>query len=327
MKLVKILGIAIGLGLSVPAQALTVVTSFSIIEDMVKNVAGEHAKVVNLVGADSDVHSFELTPSDVAKLGGKENPAIFFVNGLGLDDWTQRMVSAAGYKGKLVVLTEGVRERKFDEDAHDHDHEHEHDHDHDHNDTHKHDHDHDKKVVHDHHHHGDIDPHAWQSLANAQVYVDNIAKALIEVDAKNKAAYESNAKNYKAQLSALQQELNEAFKPIAHERRYIVTSHEALGYFADEYHLHLVSPLGFSSSAEPSAKDVAQVIKKIRDEKIPAVFLENVKSPQLLEQIAKESGAKIGGTLHTDALAKSGPSSSYLGMYKENARVILEALK
>lgn len=320
MKLLKTMalaaGVSVGLGVAAQAQALTVVTSFSIIDDMVKNVAGDKAKVLNLVGADSDVHSFELSPSDVAKLSGREKPVLFFVNGLGLDDWSQRMVKAAGFEGQVVVLTEGIKERKFDEgdDEHHDDHHEEHA---DVADSHE----------HDHHHHGDIDPHAWQSLANAQVYVDNIAKALVQADPENTAYYQANAKAYKLELSTLHQEISEAFKPLAHERRYIVTSHEALGYFADEYHLHLVTPLGFSSSAQPSAKEVAAVVKQIREAKIPVVFLENIKNASLLEQISRESGAKIGGTLYTDALATSGPAATYLGMYKENARVILDALK
>lgn len=399
MSMIKTVGLTLGLGLSLglstQVQALTVATSFSILDDMVKNVAGDKVKVVNLIGADSDAHSFELSPSDVAKLGGKEQPAIFFVNGLGLDDWSQRMVSAANFKGKVVVLTEGIKERKFDEshdhthadahdkktDTHDHDtkadaHEHSHDHDvkvdahehsHDHEvkvDAHAHSHDHDaekktsehehshatvtaaaahdhdkpaethdhahdaaKPVADDHHHHGDIDPHAWQSLPNALVYVDNITKALSATDPENKAHYQDNAQAYKQKITALHQKIKQDYAPLAHERRYLVTTHEALGYFADEYHLHMVSPLGFSSSAQPSAKEVASVVKQVREAKIPALFLENVKNPALLEQIARESGAKIGGTLHTDALSASGPASTYLGMVQENARVILDALK
>ena len=373
MGMIKTVGLTLGLGLSLglstQVQALTVATSFSILDDMVKNVAGDKVKVVNLIGADSDAHSFELSPSDVAKLGGKEQPAIFFVNGLGLDDWSQRMVSAANFKGKVVVLTEGIKERKFDEshdhthadahdkktDTHDHDtkadaHEHSHDHDaekkasehehshatvtaaaaHDHDkpaETHDHAHDAAKPVADDHHHHGDIDPHAWQSLPNALVYVDNITKALSAADPENKAHYQDNAQAYKQKITALHQKIKQDYAPLAHERRYLVTTHEALGYFADEYHLHMVSPLGFSSSAQPSAKEVASVVKQVREAKIPALFLENVKNPALLEQIARESGAKIGGTLHTDALSASGPASTYLGMVQENARVILEALK
>lgn len=327
MKLLKTMalaaGLSVGLGVAAQAQALTVVTSFSIIDDMVKNVAGDKARILNLVGANSDVHSFELSPSDVAKLSSREKPALFFVNGLGLDDWSQRMVKAAGFEGQVVVLTEGIKERKFEERADAHHHEahvevtdgHVHD-------THE-----QESHAHDEHHHGEIDPHAWQSLANAQVYVDNIAKALVKVDPENTAYYQANAKAYKLELSALHHEISEAFKPLAHERRYIVTSHEALGYFADDYHLHLVTPLGFSSSAQPSAKEVAAVVKQIREAKIPVVFLENIKNASLLEQISRESGAKIGGTLYTDALAASGPAATYLGMYKENARVILDALK
>ena len=127
MKLFKTLALSaslgLGLGLATQAQALSVVTSFSIIEDMVKNVAGDEVKVLNLVGADSDVHSFELAPSDVAKLGGREKPAIFFVNGLGLDDWSARMVKAAEFQGQVVVLTEGIKERKFEDgEGHEHGH-------------------------------------------------------------------------------------------------------------------------------------------------------------------------------------------------------------
>lgn len=351
MKLWKLLGLSLGASLAMQAQAeVTVATSFSILDDMVKNVGGKEVKVINFVGPDADIHSYEITPKD-AKLLSKE-VKVLFTNGLELDSWANRLAKSVAFNGKVVAVSDGIQKRKLSEDVlgegdaeadHDHDehtHDHEHDHDghehdehehnhdaHDHEEHDAHHHDEHEENGHAHHHHGEFDPHGWQSLINAQIYVDNIATALSEVDGKNADFYKKNAQAYKQKLMALHEKLKKQFEAIPEQRRYLVTTHDALGYFAHDYGLKVLTPVGFNTTAEPSAKDVATVIKAIRKAKLPAVFLENVQNRKLIDQLASESGAKIGGTLYTDALSASGLGASYLGMIESNANTILDALK
>ncbi|WP_071057763.1 metal ABC transporter solute-binding protein, Zn/Mn family [Pelistega sp. MC2] len=340
MKLFLALALGISVGTFAHAENIKVATSFSIIEDMVKNVGGDKVEVINLVGTDADMHQYEMRPEDIKRFASHGDIKAFFVNGLELDSWANNLAMAADFSGKLVAVSDGIKARKLQEEiigeeSKKEEHEHEHDDDHQHakeHATHDHkDHDHEHEG-HEHgheghHHHGNIDPHAWQSLENAVVYVDNIEKTLSEVDKANATFYAENAKAYKAKLTTLNEELKKAFAALPANHRYLVTSHEALGYFADAYGLTVLTPLGVASESEPSAKDIANVIKEIRAKNIPAVFLENVKNPKLLEQISRETGAKIGGTLYTDALAKSGEGSTYFGMMQSNAQKILEGLK
>lgn len=375
MKLSKpyhLLGaLAASLLLATQANAVTVVTSFSILQDMVKQVGGDKVDVLNLVKPDSDIHHYEFTPDDLKKFSAKNDVKVFFTNGLGLDTWSDKVVKATNYSGKVVAVSDGIKTRMFKEnilgengeimaakedehDEHDH-HEHEghdqhdhegHDHHHDHDEHeqhnhkgHEHHHDHDEHNQHNHeghdhheheghhHHHHGVDPHAWQSLTNAHIYVDNIAKTLASVDAANADFYTKNAQQYKQALKALDDEFKPQFAKLPANHRYLVTSHESLGYFADDYGLTVLTPLGFSDDAEPSAKDVATVIKAIRAKNIPAVFLENSKNPAVIKQIATEAKVKVGATLYTDALSAKGEGSTYLGMMKANTKAILEALR
>ncbi|WKU19378.1 metal ABC transporter solute-binding protein, Zn/Mn family [Advenella alkanexedens] len=309
---------------SLPVQAkapIEVVTSFSILADMVKTVGADQVNVVSLVPADGNSHEVELTPRDIKKMSSPDTQ-LLFVNGLGLDSWTDRLLASSGFQGKVIVASDGVKVRKLDEaadhDVHDHEegHEHEHEKDHDHDHGHGHGHD-----------HGEFDPHAWQDLANGQVYVRNIARALSQADPANAALYEGNARDYIQQMQALDEQVRKAMADIPAERRKIVTTHDAFGYFADAYGLEVIAPLGISTSAEPSAKDISAVIRQIKEQKIPAVFLENVKNNKLQDQIARETGAKVGGMLYSDALATSGEAASYLGMMRHNTGVITEAIR
>ncbi|MDY3331498.1 MAG: zinc ABC transporter substrate-binding protein [Pelistega sp.] len=357
MRLLVALGLSLGMSVAAQAHGLKVATSFSILEDMVKNVVGEHGEVISLVGADADVHHYEFKPSDVKAFADNKEIKVLFTNGLELDGWAEQLAKAAQFKGKVVALSDGIKTRAFNEEVlgeHDHghgDHKHGHDdhkhdshghkhddhkHDHHKHDDHKHDnngHKHDDHGHEGHHHgheghaHGEFDPHAWQSLSNAQIYVDNIVKTLSEIDADHADLYAKNAAAYKEKMQALDTDFKAKFATLPANHRYLVTSHEALGYFADAYGLKVLTPLGFADNAEPSAKDIATVVKAIRELKVPAVFLENTKNPKVVEQIARESQTKVGGTLYTDALAKEGAANSYLGMMEQNAKTILEALK
>jgi len=177
------------------------------------------------------------------------------------------------------------------------------------------------------HDHGALDPHAWQSVANARLYVANIRDGLIAADPAGKPDYEANAAAYLAKLDALDGEIRTAVERIPRDRRKIITSHDAFGYFQKAYGIVFVAPQGVSTEAEASAKDVARIIQQIRREKIPAVFLENVSDQRLAGRIAKESGAAIGGKLYSDALSgEGGPAGTYIDMMRHNIRALSAAL-
>ena len=301
------LSLAVLFGLSGAASAdnkLKAVASFSVLGDMVKQVGGDRVEVTTLVGPNGDAHVFNPTPA-IAKLLASAD--IFFVNGLGFEGWMERLEKSSGFKGEVVVASKGVTPLTLgEEDGHHHD---------DHGD------DHDEG--------GDEvpDPHAWQSLANGKIYVANIRDGLITADPAGKAEYVANATKYLAAIDAEEAAVKVAIAKLPPERRRIITSHDAFGYLADAYGLEVISPEGVSTESEASAQDVAMIIRQIREDQIPAVFLENVTDRRLLDQIARETGAKIGGVLYSDALSKAdGPAPTYLGMFRHNIGALSAAL-
>jgi len=172
-----------------------------------------------------------------------------------------------------------------------------------------------------------VDPHAWQSVANAKTYVANIRDALIAADPADKSAFEANAAAYLRRLDALDAEVKAAIATIPPERRKLVTAHDAFGYFGSAYGVETIAPHGVSTEAEASARDVARIIAQVRAEKIPVVFLENLTDPRLLQRIARESGARIGGTLYLDALTDAdGPAPTYIEMMRHNVKQLVAAL-
>jgi zinc/manganese transport system substrate-binding protein len=279
-----------------PQGKLKVVTTFSILADLARNVGGDRIEVASLVGPDGDAHVFSPTPADARTLAGAK---VVFLNGLGYEGWMTRLVKASGTKAPTVVVSNGVKPRKMTTDHGGHSHGHS---------------------------HAATDPHAWQSVANARIYVANIRDGLGKADPAGKDAYEANAKAYLAKLDALERELKEAVAKIPADRRRIITTHDAFGYFGDAYGIEFISP-GVSTEQAPSAKDVARIIARIRRQKIPAVFLENITDPRMMQQIARETGAKVGGTLYSDALSEpGGPAGSYIDMMRNNIRELSKAL-
>jgi zinc/manganese transport system substrate-binding protein len=171
------------------------------------------------------------------------------------------------------------------------------------------------------------DPHAWQSIANAKIYVANIRDGLSKADPAGKSAYDANATAYLAKLDALEQEVKTAIGKIPADHRRIITTHDAFGYFGGAYSMEFISPEGVSTDAQPSARDMAKIIAQIRKQKIPAVFMENITDPRLMQQIAKETGARIGGTLYSDALSDAkGPAGTYIDMMRSNVSELSKAL-
>jgi zinc/manganese transport system substrate-binding protein len=286
---------------------IKVVATFSILGDLVQNVGGDRVEVTTLVGPDGDTHVFSPSPADAKKVAAAR---LVFVNGLGFEGWLNRLVRASKSKRTVVVVSQGVKTLRKDDDD---------------------DHDGKKKgragKKHHDHEHGDVDPHAWQSVANAKVYVTNIRNALIKADPAGKDVYEANAKAYLAKLDALEQEVKAAIAKIPADRRKIITNHDAFGYFGAAYGIAFISPAG-STDADPSAKDVAKIITQIKEQKIPAVFLENISDPRLMQQIARETGAKIGGTLYSDALTdEKGQAPTYIDLIRHNTRSLNTALQ
>jgi zinc/manganese transport system substrate-binding protein len=312
------------LGLSGAAQAadkIKAVASFSILGDMVRNVGGDRVEVTTLVGPNGDAHVFSPTPADAKKLAGAD---VFFVNGLGFEGWMQRLEKSAGFKGTTVVASKGVKPLKM-EGEHRHDEADDDDYD-EHAKGEDRDEDHEEQAG-EHHHHADTDPHAWQSLENGEIYVANIRDGLIAADPAGKAVYEANAAKYRAALKEEDKAVKAAIATLPPKRRRIITSHDAFGFFADAYGLEVIAPEGVSTESEASAQDVARIIRQIREEHIPAVFLENVTDRRLLDQIAGETGAKTGGTLYSDALSDSdGPAPTYLDVFRHNVGTLTAAL-
>lgn len=273
-------------------QRLSTVASFSILGDLVKSVGGDRVDVTTIVGPNGDAHVYSPAPADTKRLADAK---VVFINGLGFEGWITRLVKASGTKATVVVVTNGIKPRKMDaQEEQDH---------------------------------GGIDPHAWQSVANAKIYVVNIRDALIKADPAGKADYESNAAAYLGKLDGLDREVKDLVAKIPADRRRVITTHDAFGYFKDAYGLDFIAPQGVSTDTEASARDIAKIITQIRRQKIPAVFLENVTDPRLVRRIAEETGAKIGGTLYSDALTDAkGDAPTYIDMVRHNIRALGAAL-
>jgi zinc/manganese transport system substrate-binding protein len=317
---VSVVSALIAATFSVSAQTkepLPVVATFSILADMVERIGGSAVEVTSLVGRNGDTHVYQPAPSDARAV---KEASVLFTNGLAFEGWLDRLAEAAEFDGALVVATEGIEVIAFDE-HHD---------DEGHNDGDKHHDDekhHDGEGHHDAHHHGEFDPHAWQSLRNAVVYVDNIATALSKAAPKNAGQFYQNRATYLAEIEALDGQIKEMISQIPTSARTIVTSHDAFQYFGRDYGLKFVAPQGLSTESEASAREVAQLIEQIREEGVSAVFVENVADPRLIKQIANETGGVIGGKLFPGALsATDGPAATYLDLMRYNATTIATAL-
>ena len=344
-----IAAIALLLATPVAAQSnepLRVVATFSILGDMVERIGGEHVALTTLVGPDGDTHVYQPTPAAARAVSEAD---ILVVNGLQFEGWLDRLIDASDFDGVRVVATDGIEPMAFD-DMHDHGDSHEdhaeeaghddeehaeaaHDDDHGHEEhaeaAHDDDHGHDEhaEAANDHHDHGALDPHAWQSLRDAVTYVDNITAALAEADPANAADFYQNRAAYVAEIGALDAEIHEILAGLPADRRIVVTLHDGFQYFGRDYGLTFLAPQGLSTESEASAQDVARLIERIRDDGISAVFVENITDRRLLEQIASETGAKIGGTLYPGALSGSdGPAPTYLEMMRHNAMTLAQAL-
>jgi len=284
-------------GTAMAATRMPVVASFSILGDIVSNIGGDRVAVSTLVGPDEDAHVYAPTPKDVRTLAQAK---VVVVNGLGFEGWIQRLVDAANYKGALVVASDGIQTRQLSESGHGHA---------------------DNAAQHP-------DPHAWQDPANVIVYTRNIVAALSKADPAGAAFYKRNGDAYQRSLVELDSWAQAQFAQIPDARRSVITSHDAFEYFAAHFKLRFLAPQGVSTESEPSAKDVAMLIRQMRQEHSKAIFFENMSNPTLLQQISNEVGVTPGGKLYADALSQAdGPAPTYLRMMRFNVQQIMDRLK
>lgn len=275
-----------------------VVTSFSILGNMVEEIGGDKIEVKSLVEPNQDPHVFEPRPQHAKDLARAD---LVVVNGLGFEGWLDRLVEASGFQGTLLVATTGVTPL-----LHVH-HEHE---------------------KHNHHEHGMFDPHAWHSLKNAPIYIDNIVKGLSKLVPQEENFFKTRAAAYKRELEALEAKTHQELDKISTESKKILTNHEAFGYLGHDFQIVFYSPLGISTESEPSAKAVATLIDRIKKDKIQAVFVENISNPRLVQQIAEETGTQVGGILYSDALDVQGTQAdTYLKMMHFNLNSLVKAIK
>ncbi|ASU38236.1 metal ABC transporter substrate-binding protein [Herbaspirillum sp. meg3] len=309
MKLFRhiVLGAAVLLAQVSSASAadvkLPVVASFSILGDIVANVGGDRIAVTTLVGPDQDAHVFQPAPDHIKSVARAK---LVVINGLGFEGWMERVVQSANYRGDIVVASNGIAVRDRVSDEHDA---------------------HDGHEGHD-HHHGKNDPHAWQNPANIVVYTRNIVAALSKLDPSGASVYQKNGDTYIAKLNELDRWATQQFAQFPEAKRKVITSHDAFEYFGAHYQVKFLAPQGVSTDSEPSAKEVANLIRQIRKEKIRAVFIENMSSPKLLQQISKEAGVTLGGKLYADALSQAdGPAPTYLKLMRYNIEQLLAQMK
>jgi zinc/manganese transport system substrate-binding protein len=278
------------------APAVKAVATFSILGDLVRQVGGERVQVSVLVAPGGDAHVFQPKPTDAKTVGAAQ---VVFANGLGFEGWMGRLLKSANQKKAPVIVSEGIQPQKGEAEEHGH----------------------------GGHAHEATDPHAWQSVPNAVVYVGNIAKGLCSVDAAGCDGYQKRAADYSAQLQKLHADNQAAWAAIPQAQRKVITHHDAFGYYATAYGVQFLSPQGVSTESEASAKAVAKLIRQIKQEKVRALFVENVSDPRLIAQIARETGIKPAGELFSDSLSPAGgPATTYVDMMRHNTRQLTQAI-
>jgi zinc/manganese transport system substrate-binding protein len=288
--------------------AIAVVASFSILGDMTARIGGDRIALRVIAGADVDSHGFQPRPSDVAAL---RDARLIIRNGLGFDGWMDRLVRSAGFRGQVVTATEGITPRAMAAHAHNHAHG---------GAERRQSHSVGPRTV--------PDPHAWQDLRLGQVYLRNITTALAAADPAGEATFRRNADAFAARLATLDAWVREQVATVPEARRRVVTSHDAFGYFGAAYGVQFLAPQGVSTEAEPSAADVARLIRQIRDQRVTAVFMENMANPATLRRVATEAGVTVGGRLFADALSgPGGPAPDYEAMFRHNVGLIVPAMR
>lgn len=286
--------------LPLAAAPLAVPSLSTVLSDVARNVGGDRVEVVEIVKAGVDPHLFEPTPGDVAKVS---KAAIVLASGLGFESYLEKLRTAVGNGPVFFVAGDSVRPMTLEESACDEHHDH-------------------------HNHHGGptADPHWWHSVANVQAVASAMAAAFAKADPAGRDVYLANAAAFNKRLAELAKWSRLQIAALPKNKRVLVTSHDALGYFARDYGFEIEAVQGISTSDQPSSQKVRELIDRIRQRGVKAVFAENIENPKVLEQITQETGAKTGGRLYADGLG-TGDAGTYEGMIRHNVTTIVAALK
>lgn len=280
---------------------LRVVVTYSVLGDLVKNVAADCAEIVVLVGPDGDAHTFEPTPKDGIGLADAD---LVFENGIGFEPWLDKLHAASNSKARRVVVTQGLAILEGECN-------------------------HNDKVGENHEH--EDDPHVWHEVQNSIHMVGIICDKLVEADPVNSEKYKTNSTKYLKRLEALDLWVLAQVEILPKDRRKLVTSHDTFGYFANRYGFQVLGTLlsSFSTEAsDPSPVTFAKLVDSIKAAKVPAIFAENTQNPKVMERLAHEAGVKLAPPLFTDALGKPGtPGDTYENMIRSNVTTIVDALK
>lgn len=279
--------------ISLPAFAkpLSIVTSISILADLTQQITGPDTKVTSLIGPEGEAHGFQPTPTDARLIA---NADLVIVNGLGLEGWMDRLIQASGYRGRVLALGEGIPHLRQQEEE-------------------------GNKVS---------DPHAWQDIANVRFYVAHIADTLAATDPTQAEIFVGNARKLDQELAELDQWVKQQIATVPMEKRVVLTSHDAFGYFGQAYGISFLAPVGISSEEEPSAETLKNLIEQIRSGKISTLFPEPKANRKILKTLAEETHAKIGGALYSDTLSLGdGPAPHYQDMFRHNVPLLVEAMQ
>ncbi len=274
-----------------PAQTdrKVVLTTFTVLADMARNVAGDKAIIESITKPGAEIHGYQVTPSDLER---GQKASLILENGLNLERWADRFYNSLP-KVPHITLSDGLKPVNIEEDAYQ----------------------------------GKPNPHAWMSPQNALIYVENIRKALLKLDPTNTATYDANAKKYSEEIRSIDLKLKKAIAAIPPEKRYIVSCEGAFSYIARDYGLKEVYLWAVNAEQQSTPKQVEKVINTVKANKIPTVFCESTVSEKAQLQVAKESGAKFGGVFYVDSLSPAdGPASTYLKLLEYNVNTLIKGL-
>lgn len=285
-------GVALALALVLPASAqekFKAITTFTVIADIARNVAGDAAEVESITKAGAEIHNYQPTPQDIVKA---QDADLILWNGLNLETWFERFFRNLRDIPSAVV-SDGVEPIGIAEGPYT----------------------------------GKPNPHAWMSPTDVKIYVDNIAKAFSEHDAANAATYAANASAYKAKIDATVEPIRAAIAAIPEERRWLVSSEGAFSYLARDFGLKELYLWPINADQQGTPQQVRKVIDQVIAHKIPAVFSESTISPDPAQQVARETGAKYGGVLYVDSLSEAdGPVPTYLDLLRVTTETIAKGL-
>lgn len=283
------------------AGEVKAVATFSILGDLVQEIAGDRVELKVLVAPGGDGHVFQPSPTHARDVSQAK---LLFSNGLGFEPWIKRLLEASKFQGTHAMASDGVQPLKNAHESHGHHHEHQHGHE-----------------------HGEVDPHAWQRVANVKVYAKNIAEALCSADAAGCAQYRKNEQVYQAKLDALDKSIRASWASVPAAQRKVITSHDAFAYYAKEYQVDFRAAQGINTAAEATPKGIAQLVRQIQKEHIKALFVESISDPRLMEQIGRETGVRPAGELFSDSLsAKGGPATTYITLMRHNTEALVKAV-